>query len=95
MRRKESNQTNKQKQENLYLGVGEQQRSKPACTSAQTDQGLCYSVFGKYHILTCYKRNSDFLASLCSLGGWFESHFLDNPEDRFSCLAPLVMSTMS
>ena len=25
-----------------------------------------------------------FLASLCSLAGWFESHFVENPENRFS-----------
>ena len=26
----------------------------------------------------------NFLASLCSWAGWFESHFVGNPEDRFS-----------
>ena len=25
-----------------------------------------------------------FLASLCSCADWFESHFVENPEDRFS-----------
>ena len=33
---------------------------------------------------TCFKRNFNFLASLCSLGDWFESRFVGNPEDRFS-----------
>ena len=30
--------------------VCEQQRRRPACASAQSDQRLCYSVFGKYHM---------------------------------------------
>ena len=37
-------------QENLSSGVCEQQRCRPACTSPQTDQRHCYSLFGKYHI---------------------------------------------
>ena len=40
--------------------------------------------FGKYHMLTCYKWNFNFLASLCSWGDWFETRFFGNPEDRFS-----------
>ena len=36
--------------ENLSSVVCEQQRRRPACTSAQSDQRLCYSLFGKYHI---------------------------------------------
>ena len=52
--------------ENLYSGVGEQQRRKPACASAQSDQRICYSLNGKYDIWTCYERNFNFLASLCS-----------------------------
>ena len=51
--------------ENLSSWVCEQQRRRPACASAQTDQRLCYSLIGKYHILTCYKRNFNFLDSLC------------------------------
>ena len=35
---------------NLSSGVWEQQRRRPACASAQTDQRLCYSLFGKYDI---------------------------------------------
>ena len=42
-------------------------------------------AFGKYHIKASYKRNFNFLASLCSWAGWSESHFVGNPEDRFSC----------
>ena len=48
------------------FGVCEQQRCRPACTSAQSDQHLCYSLNGKYHIQTCYKQYFNFLASLCS-----------------------------
>ena len=70
-------------QENLSSGVCEQQRRRPACASAQSDQCLCYSLFEKYHVKACYKRNFKFLASLCSWGDWFESHFVWNPEDRF------------
>ena len=31
--------------ENLSSGICEQQRCRPACASAQTDQRLCYSLF--------------------------------------------------
>ena len=36
--------------ENLSLKVCEQQRRILACASAQSDQRLCYSLIGKYHI---------------------------------------------
>ena len=36
--------------ENLSSGVCEQHRRLPACASAQSDQRLCYSLFGMYHI---------------------------------------------
>ena len=32
------------------FGVCEQQRRRPACASAQSDQRICYSLIGKYHI---------------------------------------------
>ena len=35
---------------NLSSVVFEQQRSRPACTSAQSDQRLCYLLIEKYHI---------------------------------------------
>ena len=70
--------------ENLSSGVCEQDRRRPACASAQSDQRLCYSRFVKHHIQACYKRSFIFLASLCSWAGLFESHFVGNPEDRFS-----------
>ena len=36
--------------ENLSSGVCEQHRRRPVCASAQTDQRLFYSLFGKYHM---------------------------------------------
>ena len=36
--------------ENLSSGVCEQHKHGPAWASAQSDQPLCYSLFGKYHI---------------------------------------------
>ena len=47
------------------FGVCEQQRCRPACASAQSDQRLCYSLIGKYHNKICYERNLNFLAILC------------------------------
>ena len=38
--------------ENLSSGFCEQQRPRPACASAQSDQRLGYSFIGKYHIKT-------------------------------------------
>ena len=32
---------------------------------------------------TGYRWNFNFLASPCSLGDWFETRFVRNPEDRF------------
>ena len=69
----------------------EQQRRRPACTSAQSDQRLCFSLFGKYPIQTCYERNFKFPANLCSRAGWFESHFVGNPKDRFSRVAARLL----
>ena len=79
--------------ENLSSGVWEHQRGRPA--SVQSDQRLCCSLFRKYHILTCYERNFNFLASLCSWAGWFESHFVRNPKDRFSRLEAHMMKLYS
>ena len=36
--------------ENLSSEVWEQQRRRPACASAQSDQRLCYAIFEKYHM---------------------------------------------
>ena len=39
------------------------------------------NIFCSY--LDLLKRNFNFLAGLCSLAGWFEYHFVGNPEDTF------------
>ena len=52
--------------ENLSSGVCKQQRGRPACAFAQSDQCLCFLLFEKYHIQTCKKRNFNFLASVCT-----------------------------
>ena len=70
--------------ENLSSGACKQHRRRPACTSAQSDQRLCYSLFEKYHMKSCYRWNFNLPASLCSWGYWFETRFVGNPEDRFS-----------
>ena len=53
------------RRENLSSEVFEQQRRRPACESAQSDQPRCYSLIGKHHIYTNYERTLNFLASLC------------------------------
>ena len=70
--------------ENLSSGDCNQQRRRPACASAQSDQHLYYLLIWKYDIQTCYERNFNFLASLCSCKGWFKTPFVGNPEDMFS-----------
>ena len=69
--------------QNLSSGVCEQHWRRPACAYAQSDQHLCYSLIGKYHVQTYYRRSFDFLAGICSFGDWFESRLVGNPEDRF------------
>ena len=61
----------------------EQQRRRPACTYAHSDQRLCHSLFRKYHIYTCNRWNFNFLASLCIWGDYLKSLFVGNPVDRF------------
>ena len=46
----------------LYL-MGLDMR-KPVYAYAQSDQHLCYSLIGKYHIWTCLEQNLNSLASL-------------------------------
>ena len=65
------------------FGGCEQQKRKPACASAQSDQRLCYSLIIKYHIKACYEQNFKFLASYCTWEDWFETRFVGNPKDRF------------
>ena len=86
--------------ETLSSRVCKQHRRRPACASAQSDQRLCYSLFGKYHILPCFKQNFTILASLYSWRDWFKSRFFWNPKDRVSCveahiiIANIFMSLM-
>ena len=40
----------------MSLGVCEQQRRRPDCASAQSDQRLCCWLIGKYHLKNCYKE---------------------------------------
>ena len=58
--------------EKLSSGIWDQQKRRPACTSSQSDQCLCYSFIGKHHIWACYRWTFNFLASLCSWGDSFE-----------------------
>ena len=44
----------------------EQKRGRPACASTQSDQRLCYSLYGKENSPTGSKQNFIILASLCS-----------------------------
>ena len=39
--------------------------SSVVCSYAQTDQHLCFSLIGKYHISTFFKGNFNIPASLC------------------------------
>ena len=80
--------------ETLSSGVCEQHRSRPACASAQSDQRLCYSLFGNYHMLTCY-RWFFFLASHYGWGDWFETRFAGNPEDRFCRVEAQMLSLLN
>ena len=50
--------------ENMSSGVCEQHRRRPACTSAQSDQCLCYKLSGKYNSLISTMQNFNILASL-------------------------------
>ena len=44
----------------------EQQMGRSACASAQSDQRLCYSLYGKHNSTTGSMSNFNILASLCS-----------------------------
>ena len=74
--------------ENLFSEVYEQQMHRPACAYAQSDQRLCYSFFGKYHIWFCYKRNFNFPAGLYSWWDWFESRLSETPKTGFLATRP-------
>ena len=78
----------------LSINCHRPHRRRPACTFPQTDQCLCYSLIGKYHIQPCYEGNFYFLASLSSWAGWFESHLAGNPEDRFLSITARLEAVM-
>ena len=81
--------------ENLSSEVCEQHRRRPACASAQSDQRLCSSLFGKYHIYACYKRNFKILDSLCSWGDWFALAFSKTPKTVFVASRPICKQLIS
>ena len=62
-------------------------------TKAQTSLHILglISTFDIHYLESCYKRNINFLASLCSWVAWFESYFLRHPEDRFSRIAAHIL----
>ena len=43
-----------------------------------------YWLFGKYCSSTSSMQNFNILASLCSIGGWFEPYIVANLKDKFS-----------
>ena len=69
--------------ENLSSGVCKQQRRRPACACVQSDQHLVIRLFESTITKLATSKTSVFLASLCSLAGWFENSLVGNPEDRF------------
>ena len=76
-----------QREKTFLQGLVNNKGADQTCASTQSDQRLCYSLLRKYHIFTCYEGSFNFLASLCSWAGWFEAHFVGNPEARFSRVA--------
>ena len=61
------------------------------------DQPACMRSLVKafvIHLLaSCFKRNVNFLASLCSRGDWFESRLVGNPGDRYCRVEAQLLST--
>ena len=64
--------------------ICEQQRRRPACAFAQSDQRLCCSLPRQNNISSFYIRNFKPLASFFSWPGRFVSYLVANPKDRFS-----------
>ena len=65
----------------------QQQSHRSACIDAQSDQHRCYSFSGKNNDSSSYAKNAHMLASFCSWADLFESHFVGNPRQVFSCEA--------
>ena len=73
------------KPENLSLETFcEQQKGQTSLCISETAQRLCYWLIGKY-IWACYKRNFNFVASVCGCAGCIGYDLVGNPEDRLSC----------
>ena len=70
------------------LGVCEQQRRRPACAPSQSDQHLCYSLIGKYHILTYYLQIFNFLVSVAEETS-LSLALLETPKTGFMALRPI------
>ena len=68
--------------ENLTVAY-KQQRHRPACPFAKSDQHLCCKLSGKNNVWTCFMRNFIILALFCSWESWFEHYLVANPENRF------------
>ena len=69
---------------NPIYAICEQQRRRPACASAQSDQRHYCSLPRWYNISSFYIRNFKPLAGFCGCAGRFVSYLVGNPEDRFS-----------
>ena len=76
--------------ENVSYVICEQQRSKSACASAQSDQRLSCSLLRYYNISRFYSRNFKTLASFCGCAGRFVSGRIGNSRIHvLSCRAYL------
>ena len=65
--------------------VCEQQRRKPACATAQSDQPLCNSLIFRLVVSQpCFVQMFNIPASLCGWAGWFEHNYVGNIADKFS-----------
>ena len=62
-------------------GVYEQQRHRPPCASTRSNQGICYLLIWKYHIISKLATGeiSSFLVVSVA-----ETHFVGKPKDRLS-----------
>ena len=64
--------------ENMSYAICEQQRRRLACTSAQSDQHVCCSLFKLYDMYTCYIQSFKILVGFCCWTGCFESYLVKN-----------------
>ena len=70
-------------QENLSSGFANNKAQTSLCTSVQSDQRLCYSIYVKYSSQTWSVQNFNILTCLCSWVDWTEYRFVGNPNDTF------------